>query len=73
MPGKLFKFSSRPKRLHDFQIIVKQMNSKTKNSFINRISNRWNMLPKELANITDQEIFKSKISQYLKTLKESEI
>ena len=42
---ELRRKSSRPKRLQDYQIIVKQMNSKTKNSFINRISNKWNKLP----------------------------
>ena len=48
------------------------MNSKTKNSFINRISNKWNRLPKELANTTSSTVFKTKVQQYLRILKESE-
>ena len=70
MPGEIFKFSSRPQQRHNYQVLIKHRNSKTKNSFFNRVSNKWNNLSAELANTVSPIMFKMKYVNYLKNLKE---
>ena len=70
MPGEIFKFSSRPQRRHNYQVLIKHRNSKTKNSFFNRVSNKWNNLSAELANTVSPIMFKMKYVNYIKNLKE---
>ena len=62
---EIFQFSSRPKRKHDYQIIVKQKNNLTKNSFVNRTVMQWNNLPAEIANTSNSVLFKYKLRKYL--------
>jgi hypothetical protein len=54
-------FSNRPKRKHDFQIILQHYSSIAKNSFFIRNSNVWNLLPKDIVNSQTPGEFKAKL------------
>jgi hypothetical protein len=63
-PKEFVNFSNRPKRKHDYQIVLQHYNSLAKNSFFSRNSNIWNLLPKEIANSQSLIEFKDKIKQF---------
>nr|CAD2196883.1 unnamed protein product [Meloidogyne enterolobii] len=47
-PNEMFIQNSRPTRKHNYMIQVSHKNNKTSNSFINRTTTIWNLLPKEI-------------------------
>ena len=67
-PSEFIKFSSRPMRMHKYQLILKQRDSKTQNSFINRTSTIWNNMPGKIINIDNIKLFRIKVTEYLNTL-----
>jgi hypothetical protein len=67
-PSEFITFSSRPKRKHDFQIVLKHRDNKTQHSFIHRNSNTWNNLSKEIVHSQTILEFKQKITNYFGTL-----
>ena len=53
----ILEFNQRESRKHNFQIRIKHKNRKSAKSFINRNSNKWNVLDKDLVKIWDHKQF----------------